>query len=124
MVDILSAHGDAAGHAQVARAVVHPVQALERGGLAASRRADEGQYLGRVQVEGHILQGLLVAVPQVQFADADDRVGIAQGGVHNAVGQGVVFDHRQNPRAGCGQADSGPESRVDRGIWIKSAKSS
>jgi hypothetical protein len=52
---------------------MHPVQAFQRRGLAAAGRADERQQLVVVEVERDLLQGLFLAIVQVEVAHPHQR---------------------------------------------------
>ena len=67
MRNILAPEPDAALDADVRHKVVHPVQGLEEGGFAAARGADEGSDLLFAHVQRDALEGLEVAVPEVQI---------------------------------------------------------
>ena len=63
--DVLVAERDLALNAAARDAVVHAVQAAQQRGLAAARGADERRDLVRRHVEGDVLEGVEVAVVQV-----------------------------------------------------------
>ena len=64
--NILTPEPDVALDADVRHKVVHPVQGLEESGFAAARGADEGSDLLFAHVQRDALEGLEVAVPEVQ----------------------------------------------------------
>ena len=74
VVDLLAPVLDGAGDLDAGHQVVHPVQGLEEGGLAAAGGADEGGDLLLGNVDIHALQGLGVPVPQVQIPGGEDDV--------------------------------------------------
>ena len=66
VVDLDAPVLDGAGDLDTGHQVVHPIQGLEEGGLAAAGGADEGRHLLLGDVHAHVLEGLRRAVPEVQ----------------------------------------------------------
>ena len=66
VVDLDAPVLDGAGDLDAGHQVVHPIQGLEEGGLAAAGGADEGRHLLLGDVHAHVLEGLRRAVPEVQ----------------------------------------------------------
>jgi hypothetical protein len=54
--------------------VIHPVQAPQKGGLAAARRADHRDDLVLADIQAHVLDRVLVAVPDVDVATGHARI--------------------------------------------------
>ncbi len=68
IVDVLLVDGDLAGHAAAVDGVVHAVQAADEGGLAAAGRPDHGDHFVAADIEGDILDGVLVAIVDIDIA--------------------------------------------------------
>ena len=65
--DVLALEGDLAGDFYLGNQIVHPVQGLQEGGLAAAGRPDKGGNAVFRDVHVDILQCLKLAVPKAQI---------------------------------------------------------
>ena len=70
--DVLPFEPDVALDADAGDQIVHAVEGLQKGGFAAAGRADEGGDLLFAHVQGDVLQGLEIAVPEVQVFGCDN----------------------------------------------------
>ena len=70
--DILPFQADIPLDADPGHKVVHPVQGLQEGGLAAAGGADEGRDLPLAHVQRNIFQRLEIPVPEVQVFGCDN----------------------------------------------------
>ena len=70
--DILPFQADIALDADPGHKVVHPVQGLQEGGLAAAGGADKGRDLPLAHVQRNIFQRLEIPVPEVQVSGCDN----------------------------------------------------
>ena len=66
VVDVLAEDGDFAGGGDVAVALVDAVEAAQQRGLAAARGADQRRDDARLDVDRDVLEGLEIAVPEVE----------------------------------------------------------
>ncbi len=71
--DILALQPDIALDADARHQIVHPVQGLEKGRFAAAGRADEGSDLPLAHIQRDALEGLEIAVPEIQVLGRDHR---------------------------------------------------
>ena len=71
--DILSFEQDLPFHPAAGHPVVHPVQGLQQGALAASGRPDQGGDLIAFHLHIDVLQGLVFPIVQVQVLDIEDQ---------------------------------------------------
>ena len=71
-IDILPAVVDLALDADAGDQVVHAVEGLEEGGLAAAGGPDEGGDLVGGDVHIHAVEGVVCAVPQIQILYFND----------------------------------------------------
>src|SRR3546814_12925059 len=78
----VAVEGDLAGHAAALDNVVHPIDAAQAGRLAATGRADEGTHLVLVDIDIDVLQGVVVAVVDVDVVGGNARLchGSGEGG--------------------------------------------
>ena len=71
VVDRTAVDGDIPFVTDAVDEVVHAVQIAQERGLAATGGSDEGDDLTLGDVEGDGVEGLLLAIPETEVADAD-----------------------------------------------------
>ena len=82
VVNVLPQHLDLPGGRHVAVTLVDPIEAAEQRRLAAAGRADQRGDDARTDADRDVLEGLKLAVPEVEIAGLDRqiRIGDRQGG--------------------------------------------
>ncbi len=81
--------------------LVHPVEAAQEGGFAAAAGADDGGDGALGDVEGNVLDGVLLAVPDVEVGDLEGVAGGGRGG--GAAGSTVRRARRRWPGRASGE---------------------
>ena len=95
VIGIVVVERDLALDAAALNEVVHAVERLEQGRLAAARRADEGRHLVGREVEVDVLERMEVAVVQVETLDAHLRWHGCHGNGRARGTLGTYLPHRR-----------------------------
>src|SRR5581483_9655812 len=74
VMDVHPVERDRPGHTSARDRVVHAIQTAQKGRLAAAGGPDHGQDLFAADVDGDFLQGMLVAIENIDVAAHEDRI--------------------------------------------------